>query len=183
MSVRDQSGCRAAFGAPPASPVSAGGGPGLPLRGTCGCAEGSGSPTGPPRVVAVGSLSQGQGSARMQLGMSGELSPGGQRHRAGPGTERPRVRPPGPSSPAPGHDPAGLSFSGITWPFPELRGLNSCSPAPPANSSCPKCLALYRTAPSPLTEPALQLCSNVSLPVLTPGNANRSTLVGSKTQL
>ena len=61
-----------------------------------------------------------------------------------------------PSSPAPGHDPAGLSVSRNTWPFPELRRLNSCSPAPPANSSCPKCLALYRTAPLPLAEPALQ---------------------------
>ena len=77
VSVRDQSGCRAALGAPPASPVPACGGPGLPLRGTCGCVEGNGSPTGPPRVVAVGSLSQGQGSARMQLGMPVELSSGG----------------------------------------------------------------------------------------------------------
>ena len=33
-----------------------------------------------------------------------------------------------PSSPAPGHDPAGLSVSRNTWPFPELRRLNSCSP-------------------------------------------------------
>ena len=40
-------GCRAAFGTPPASSVPAGGGPGLPLKGTCGCVEGSGSPTGP----------------------------------------------------------------------------------------------------------------------------------------
>ena len=82
-------GCRAAFGTPPASSVPAGGGPGLPLKGTCGCVEGSGSPTWPPRVVAVGSPSQGRGSARMQLGMPVELSPGGWRHRAGPGTECP----------------------------------------------------------------------------------------------
>ena len=161
--MRDQSGCRAAFGAPPASSVPAGGGPGLPLKGTCGCVEGSGSPTWPPRVVAVGSPSQGRGSARMQLGMPVELNPGG--WRPGPtlalnvltAASWAFLPPlPLPSSPAPGHDPAGLSVSRNTWPFPELRRLNSCSPAPPANSSCPKCLALYRTAPLPLAEPALQ---------------------------
>ena len=127
-----------------------------PPEGACGCLEGTGSPTGPPRVVAVGSLSQAQDSARMQLGMPVELSPGGWKHRAGPGTERPCVQPTGPSSPAPGHDPAGLSFSRNTWPFPELRRLNSCSPGPASHQQLSQVLGSLQDSPTPPAEPALQ---------------------------
>ena len=160
--MRDQSGCRAAFGAPPASSVPAGGGPGLPLKGPCGCVEGSRSPTGPPCVVAVGSLSQRLSSTRMKLGMQVELSPGGRRHRAGSGTECLECGLLGLPSFL---DP---SFLPCPWPsphrtllfpehlaFPGAQAAEFLQPAPPANSSCPKCLALYRTATLPLYKPAV----------------------------
>ena len=184
LSMWDQSGCGASFSAPPASSVPAGGGPGLPLKGTCGCMEGIGSPTGPPRVVAVGSLSQGWVSARMQLGMQVDLNPGGQRHRASPGTECPDCRLLGlPSSPVPGHDPAGLSFSRNTWPFPELRRLNSCSPPHLPTAAVPSAWLFTGQPHSPLLSRLSSLWSKVSHPVIPSRSANRSTLVGSQTQL
>ena len=184
--MRDQSGCRAAFGAPPASSVPAGGGPGLPLKGTCGCVEGSRSPLvcGCGKSVPGAGLSQdaagdasGAKSRRVETGRTLALNV----LTAASWAFLPPL--PLPSSPAPGHDPAGLSVSRNTWPFPELRRLNSCSPPRLPTAAVPSAWLFTGQPHSPLLSRLSSLCSNVSHPVLPPRCPNRSTLVRSQTQL
>ena len=143
--------------------------PSIPLKRTCGCVEGSGSPTGPLLVVAVGSLSQGLGSARMQLGMQVELSPGGRRHRAGSGTECPDCGLLGfPSSPDPGHDLSGTLLFPEHLAFPGAQEAEFLQPARLPTAAVPSAWLFTGQPHSPLLSRLSSLWSKVSHPVIHP---------------